>query len=107
MDGFEKHIRACVRHFRNGEIKSLSTLLEIHFQGVDQVLGSATLLVSRLPVRVEEVVANMAVDDLRHKGIQRAAGCSNCMQNIGAFGVFLKRPNYGVYLTAKAAGAVH
>lgn len=47
-------------------IQVYDSLFEIHLQGVNQILRGSGLLVSGLPVLVEHMVADMAIDHFRH-----------------------------------------
>jgi len=50
---------------RNSEGRP-DSLLEIHFQSVDQVLGGASLFICGFTVLIEHMVTDMAIDNFGH-----------------------------------------
>lgn len=81
-------------------------LLQIGFQGVDQLFCSLRLFVGRITLLVEDMKTNVAFEDFSHQGIQSATTHGDGVQGLGAFRFFFERTDNDVHLAADTASPV-
>lgn len=83
-----------------------SCLLQIGTERLDEIVGGLCLFVGGTGVRVQDVEADVALDDLCHKRVHRTAAGGDVVEYIGALSLLIERSFNRIDLPADAPDTI-
>jgi hypothetical protein len=81
-------------------------LFQVRSQGVNQVVGRLSLLIGGCGLGIENMKADVSLDDLSHESVHGASASGDVMQHIGTFGLLIERPLDRVHLAPDSSYSI-